>query len=214
LVKQPIKENSLVLIPLRRDYFLKKFIMKQLTFSLLALTLLASCSSSIKRVYVLSKGPATVDEAAKTISAKDGTGHEEKVVNYTVTLTDKGLYVLNVKNDTIIGALQNYTAPKLQQNLLTQEDLKVKIDSLQQLVAGKIVSKEKNFFILPNQVVKITDNLEAIIVTPYHQMRSAEKVDGQAPEVYRFYSIREIRETIGKLEELTKPTTASEPAKK
>jgi hypothetical protein len=45
-------------------------------------------------------------------------------------------------------------------------------------------------------------------------MRSAEKVDGQAPEVYRFYSIREIRETIGKLEELTKPTTAAEPAKK
>ena len=204
--------------------------MKQLTFSLLALTLLASCSSSIKRVYVLSKGPAVVDEAAKTISAKDGTGHEEKVVNYTdasvnlqldapagktaVTLTDKGLYVLNVKNDTIIGALQNYTAPKLQQNLLTQDDLKMKIDSLQQLVAGKIASKEKNFFILPNQAVKITENLEAIIVTPYHQMRSAEKVDGQAPEVYRFYSIREIRETIGKLEALTKPTTAAEAEKK
>jgi hypothetical protein len=156
--------------------------MKQLTYSLLVLTLLASCSSSIKRVYVLSKGPATIDESAKTISAKDGTGHEEKVVSYTdesttiqldapagktsVTLTDKGLYILNVKNDTIIGALQNYTAPKLQQNMLTQDDLKMKIDSLQQLVAGKIASKEKNFFILPNQVVKITDNLEAIIVTP------------------------------------------------
>lgn len=204
--------------------------MKQLTFSLLALTLFASCSSNIKRVYVLSKGPATIDESAKTISAKDGTGHEEKVVSYTdatatiqldapagkttITLTDKGLYVMNVKNDTIIGSLQNYTAPKLQQNLLTQEDLKVKIDSLQQLVDGKIVSKEKNFFILPNQAVKITDNLEAIIVTPYHQMRSAEKVDGQAPEVYRFYSIREIRETIGKLEGFTKPTLAAEPTKK
>jgi hypothetical protein len=204
--------------------------MKQLTYSLLALTLFASCSSSIKRVYVLSKGPATIDESAKTISAKDGTGHEEKMVSYTdatttiqldapagktsVTITDKGLYILNVKNDTIIGALQNYTAPKLQQNLLTQEDLKVKIDSLQQLVAGKIASKEKNFFILPNQAVKITDNLDAIIVTPYHQMRSAESVDGKAPEVYRFYSIREIRETIGKLEGLTKPTAATEPAKK
>jgi hypothetical protein len=34
-------------------------------------------------------------------------------------------------------------------------------------------------------------------------MRSAEKKDGEDPEVYRFYSIKEIRETIAKLQALT-----------
>jgi hypothetical protein len=36
-------------------------------------------------------------------------------------------------------------------------------------------------------------------------MTSAASKNGEAPEVYRFYSIREIRETIGKLEDLTRP---------
>jgi len=34
-------------------------------------------------------------------------------------------------------------------------------------------------------------------------MRSAEKVDGKDPEIYRFYSIKEIREMIAKLQALT-----------
>jgi hypothetical protein len=124
----------------------------------------------------------------------------------SIELKEKGLYILNVKNDTIIGSYQNYTAPALQKNIMTQDDLKLKIDSLQQLTTGKNISAaNRNFFILPNQAAKITENVDAIIVGPYHQMRSAEKVDGKDPEVYRFYSIREIRETIGKLEALTKP---------
>jgi hypothetical protein len=98
---------------------------------------------------------------------------------------------------------------------MTQEVLKTKIDSLQQLTTGANVSAaNRNFFILPNQVVKVSENLDAFIVGPYHQMRSAEKVDGKDPEVYRFYSIREIRETIAKLEELTKPVAPPPPAKK
>jgi hypothetical protein len=34
-------------------------------------------------------------------------------------------------------------------------------------------------------------------------MRSAAKINGKDPEVYRFYSIKEVRETVGKLEALT-----------
>lgn len=197
--------------------------MKYIIVSLFALVLFASCAKNHKRVIVMSKGSTEFDESTKTIKAVDGTGHEEKTMDFSqaalslqidapagktsIELKEKGLFILNVKKDTIIGSYQNYTAPKLQKNLLTQDDLKLKIDSLQQLTTGKNISAaNRNFFILPNQLVKISDNIEATIVGPYHQMRTAEKVDGVDPEVYRFYSIREIRETIGKLEALTKPT--------
>ena len=194
--------------------------MRNFAALLFAFILFSSCSGGLKRIYVMSKGPAQYDEAAKTISAKDGNGHEEKVINISgaelalklngptgeasINLKENGLYILNIKNDTIIGSLQNYVSTKQQKDMMSQDELKVKIDSLQQLVAAKNVSAANhNFFILPNQAVKITDNLEAIIVGPFHQMTTAEKVDGKAPEVYRFYSIREIRETITKLEGFT-----------
>jgi len=171
----------------------------------------------------MSKGPAQYDEAAKTISAKDGRGHEEKIINISsaevalklngptgeasVTFKENGLYIINIKNDTIIGSKQNYITPKLQKDMMTQDELKVKIDSLYQLTEAKNISAANhNFFILPNQAVKITDNLEAIIVGPFHQMTTAERVDGVEPEIYRFYSIREIRETIAKLNGFTKPS--------
>jgi len=198
--------------------------MKYLIVSLFAILLFASCTNNHKRVIVMSKGSIEFDEPTKTIKAIDGTGHEEKIMDFTdaelslqldapagkttADLKEKGLYILNVKKDTIIGSYQNYTAPQLQKNLLTQDDLKLKIDSLQQLTTGKNISAaNRNFMILPNQLVKITENIDAIIVGPYHQMRTAEKVDGKDPEVYRFYSIKEIRETIEKLEGLTKPVS-------
>jgi hypothetical protein len=194
--------------------------MKNAAFVLLVLVLFSSCSGSLKRIYVMSKGPAQYDEAAKTISAKDGNGHEEKIINISsgevalklngptgaasINLKENGLYILNIKTDTIIGSLQHYVTPKGPKDIMTQDELKVKIDSLHQLVTAKNISAANhNFFILPNQAVKITDNLEAIIVGPFHQMTTAEKVDGKTPEVYRFYSIREIRETIAKLEAFT-----------
>lgn len=171
----------------------------------------------------MSKGPAQYNESAKTITAKDGNGHEEKVVNIAaaevalklngpsgeaaVSFKENGLYVINIKNDTIIGSKQNYISVNKSNKVMTQDELKHRIDSLYQLTQAKNISTANhNFFILPNQAVKITDNLEAIIVGPFHQMTTAAKVDGVEPEVYRFYSIREIRETIQKLEGLTKAT--------
>ncbi|MEI8074839.1 MAG: hypothetical protein WCH78_08825 [Bacteroidota bacterium] len=199
--------------------------MRNIAIVLFALVLFSSCSGNTKRIYIMSKGPAIYDEAAKTITAKDGNGHDEKIINISsaavslklngptgeasLNLKENGLYILNIKTDTIIGSLQNYVSTNKQKEIMSQDELKVKIDSLQQLVAAKNISAaHHNFFILPNQAVKITDNYEAIIVGPFHQMTTAEKVDGKAPEVYRFYSIREIRETIKKLEAFTIATPA------
>ncbi len=170
----------------------------------------------------MSKGEAEISTETNTIKATDGGGHEEKAVTLsggktvfklstpageaTVELLENGLYIVNVKNDTIIGSFQNYSDPKVSQQVMTQETLVKQIDSLQLLSEGKNVSAaNRNFFILPNTAKKITDNANAMVVGPYHRMRSAETVDGKAPEVYRFYSIKEIRETILKLQALTVP---------
>jgi len=194
--------------------------MKVLSFLLCATILFTACSGDHKTVVVMSKGEADIDLNAGTIKAKDGAGHEMKSLNInsksvqfklstpagdaTVEMKENGLYVINVKNDTIIGSYQKYTSADKAQATITQESLKQKIDSLILLSAGKNVSAaNRNYFILPNQSVKITENAAAEVVGPYHQMRSAEKIDGKDPEIYRFYSIKEIREMITKLQALT-----------
>jgi len=194
--------------------------MKKILVCLFAAALLMACSE--KRVVVMSKGPAEINTDNKTIKAGDGSGHEEKsfVVSSskavfklstpageaTVELLDNGLFVVNVKNDTIIGSYVKYGDPKIAQNMITQESLKRDIDSLQLLSEGKnVTAANRNFYILPNKAVKISDNTQSIVIGPYHKMTSIEKVDGKDPEVYRFYSIKEIRETILKLQALAAP---------
>ena len=194
--------------------------MKSIISCLTAILLLASCSSDQKRVVIFSKGSVEVNTDAKNIKVTDGAGHEDKTVDFVgknveitlntpsgeakVTLTENGYYIVNVKNDTIIGSQVNYTSPELVNQVITQEALKQKIDSLHNLVNNVNVGKaNRNFYILPNSAAHITDNFDAIIVGPFHKMRSAESKDGKTPEVYRFYSIKEIRETIAKLEGMT-----------
>ena len=195
--------------------------MKKLLTIITAAILLAACGGD-KKIIVMSKGPAVINTDTKTISAKDGSGHEEKEAVVSgdkivfslstptgeakVELFKNGLYIINVKSDTIIGSYQQYGDPKLAKTMIMQTQMKHDLDSLRLLVDGKNVSEaNRNFYILPNQAVKISDNINAQVVGPYHRMRSAEKVDGKDPEVYRFYSIKEIREMIVKLETLTTP---------
>jgi hypothetical protein len=114
--------------------------------------------------------------------------------------------VINVMNDTIIGSYQKYSDPSKTIPVMSQVELKHRIDSLQQLMEGRNVSEaNKNFFILPKYAAHITSNTEAEVVGPYHQMRSAAKVDGKEPEIYRFWSIKEIREIVTKLQVLATP---------
>jgi hypothetical protein len=194
--------------------------MKKIIACLALVVLAASCADNSKKIIVMSKGPADINTDTKTIIAKDGAGHDEKTISISdkkvsfklstpagdanVELLENGYYIINVKNDTIIGSYQQYTDPNLVKNVVTQEELKKKIDSLSSLVAGKNVSAaNRNFFILPNTVVRISGNLDAIVVGPYHKMTSAEKVGDKDPEVYRFYSIREMREEIARLRSFT-----------
>jgi len=195
--------------------------MKQTIVCLTALVALASCSSNPKKVIVYFKGNSTANAETKTITVKDGPGSEEKVLDFnsaekvtlkiegldadaSVDIPENGLYILNAKNDTIIGSYQKYSDPKATQTVITQEQLKKDIDSLVQLTQGKNISAaNKNFYVLPKQVVKVSDNIESFVVGPFHKMTSVAKQGDKDPEVYRFYSIKEIRETIEKLTKLT-----------
>ncbi|QEC67855.1 hypothetical protein FRZ67_11300 [Panacibacter ginsenosidivorans] len=196
---------------------------------------LVSCSNGSQKLIVYSNNGAAIDEASKVITVKDTFGHNDKEINFSggnkKTLTVKlssgdqnididgaGYFIVNAKaRDTIIGGFQKYSTVQEANRVMTQEELAHNIDSLKQMMTGANTNvANKTFFILPYTAAKITDNTDAFIVGPYHRMTSIEKVGDKDPEVYRFYSVREVRETIDKLEKLTgaKPAEDSTGKKK
>jgi len=77
------------------------------------------------------------------------------------------------------------------------------LDSLNQLIRGANVSPAaKNFFIVPGKMEKISTFTNARIFGPFVPVPSAFDA-GSVPEVYKFYTVSEERETINKLTEMT-----------
>src|SRR5688572_10321954 len=128
--------------------------MKCTLFStMFAVICFAACSPSApgKKVKVMSSGKIQVDEATKTVTLTPGTQHNEA----EVTLTDKdkaitvkspegdqsyevgesGVYLLNLKTDTLIGNMVNFGSGG-QTTSITTEQLEHIIDSTQQLING------------------------------------------------------------------------------
>jgi hypothetical protein len=198
----------------------------KLNFCLVAFAaiLFTACSSNEKKIMVISKGKATIDVTGKTIAVKDGAGSEEAEMLYntadkvvlkvksedkevTIDIPENGYYILNTKNDTLIGSYQNYTeagSPTDTSKMITQEMIQQSIDSLIALTEGKNVSAaNKNYYVLPFTAVKVTNNVNAFIVGPFHNITTIEKDGDKMPEVYRFFSIKEIREKIEKQKAMT-----------
>lgn len=192
-----------------------------------ALVTLTACSSNEKKIMVLSKGDAKVDLTAKTIEVTNGAGSGETEMLYNtadkvvlkvkendkvveIEIPENGYYILNTKQDTIIGSYQNYTSVEAANDtskLITQEMIKKSIDSLIALTEGKNISAaNRNYYIPPYTAIKVTSNTKAFIVGPYHNMTTIQKEGDQEPEVYRFYSIKQIREKIEKQKALTVAT--------
>ena len=193
-------------------------------YGFLFILLLTSCSKNEKKVLLLNKGRATVDVDAKSAIIKDAAGSEEHEMLYntadkvsikvkadgkdvTIDIPENGYYVLNAKNDTIIGSYQKFSAQKEPSDsflTITQEMIKKSIDSLVDLTEGKNISAaNKNFYILPFTATKVTTNVNAVIIAPFHNITTLEKDGDKDPEVYRFYSIKEIREKIEKQKAMT-----------
>jgi hypothetical protein len=198
--------------------------MKCTLFStMIAVICFAACSPGVeKKVKVMSSGKLQVDEATKAVTFTPGTQHNE--VELTLTEKDKavtvkspegdlsfevpdnGLYILNLKTDTLIGNIVNFGAAGVPSSIST-EQLDHIIDSTQQLINGQNASDEKKtYFIVPKTIKKLTTNLNAQLINPYNNIPykvEADK-DGKAPEIYKFFTAKQKRESLNELVERMK----------
>jgi hypothetical protein len=173
------------------------------------LSLLASCSGGGKKVLVMTSGKAQI--SGNTITLNPGTQHNETtfvpdgdsitVVSPSETkgfsVKDDGYYLLNLKNDTVAGAYQSVGTDN-STIVITQENLRARIDSLYQLMLGVNVSeKARNYNIPPFTIAKITNNTDAQIIGPFVKIPGSFD-PSQKHEVYKFYTNKEIMEILQK----------------
>ncbi len=119
------------------------------------------------------------------------------------SVKEPGLYLLNIKKDTVAGSYQRVGTDNSTQKL-TQEILRYRIDSLYQLMIGYNVSKEaRNFNIPPFTIAKITDNTDAQIIGPYVKIPRSFDPNVEH-EVYKFYTTKEIWDMIMKQRHLVR----------
>ncbi|OQP67038.1 hypothetical protein A3860_01375 [Niastella vici] len=198
--------------------------MKCTLFStMFAVICFAACSPGVqKKVKIFSSGKIQVDEATKTVTLTSGTQHNEA----DLTLTDKdkaitvkseagdqsyevpdaGVYLLNLKTDTLIGNIVNFGNDGPTKSITT-EQLEHIIDSTQQLINGQNASDaNKTYFIVPKTIKKLTTNTNAQLINPYNNIPykvDADK-DGKAPEIYKFFTAKQKRESLNELVERMK----------
>jgi len=156
-----------------------------------------------------------VDESQKNITVTEGTTHHEKTLEFkgsdpvtlniqspsgkfTLQANDDGLYIANLKPDTVVGSYQHVGTDNGTVKI-SADAIKAKIDSLQKLIADSNVSAaNKNYFIKPNTIAKITDKTDAKIFGPFTTIPSGFDA-ASVPEIYKFYAVKEEREIIEKL---------------
>src|ERR1700761_3294646 len=128
-------------------------------FLLIAVVVVFSaCKGHMKKVLVYASDKITVDATQQhiTVANGDGTTHHEQELDfqtgdpvtlnietpqgkYTLTAPDDGLYIANVKTDTVVGSKQHVGAEGGEARI-TQDALVQKLDSLKKLAAGQNVS--------------------------------------------------------------------------
>lgn len=183
------------------------------------LFLLSACSSHQKKILIYANSNIQVDESQKNITVTEGNSQVEKELNfsgadpvvlnitgpkthYTLEANEDGLWLANLKFDTLVGSMQHTGETK--QTRITQEQLKLQLDSLNKLVKGlNISAASKNYFIPPGKIVKITDVTNAKIFPPFTPIPSGFDA-GPFPEIYKFYNLSEENEIISKLTEMSK----------
>jgi hypothetical protein len=195
--------------------------MRKFPFLLLALAGLSACKGHEKKVLVYSSDKITVDNTQRhiTVADGDGTTHHEQELDfssgdpvtldvesahdkYSVTIPDDGLYIANLKTDTVVGSRQHIGAEGGESHI-SQDDLKKKLDSLNKLIADQNVSDaNQNYFIAPHHAVRISTDVKARVFGPFTTIPGSFDA-GSVPAIYKFYSMSEMRELIGKLQKMT-----------
>jgi hypothetical protein len=187
----------------------------------LSIVILSACSGSKggKTLVIMSSGKMQVDKAnPSTVNFEPGTQHNEEILTYsgegktTVTikssagdktydLPDNGIYLLNLKKDTMIGSVVNFGSAGMP-TAISGEQLEHIIDSTQQLLMGQNASDEKKtYFLAPGSVKKLSPNNTAKVLGPYNAIPYKVEADkeGNAPEYYKFFTNAQKREALGDL---------------
>jgi hypothetical protein len=193
--------------------------MKKTHLIFTVLLFLGACSSHQKKIIIYANSKIQVDESQKNITVTEGTTQVEQELNFnsgdpvilnitgpgghfTLEATEDGLWLANLKKDTVVGSMQHTGETK--HTRITQDELKIQLDSLNKLVKGENVSAAaKNYFIPPGKIEKISNFTNAKIFGPFTPVPSAFDA-GSVPEIYKFYNLSEEKEIIGKLTEMSK----------
>ncbi|HUQ67361.1 MAG TPA: hypothetical protein VM101_14455 [Flavitalea sp.] len=171
---------------------------------------LYSCGGGGRKVVIMASG--TIKVNGNTVNLQPGTTHNEETIvpdgdKITVNspsgdkdfdLKESGLYLLNLKKDTIAGSYQK-TGTDNSQIVITQENLWERVDSLTMLMKGQGVSEAKrNYSIPPMTIAKITKNTDAQIIGPFRKIPGSFD-PSREHEVYKFNTNKEISEIIEKV---------------
>jgi hypothetical protein len=191
-------------------------------YLLIALVVVFSaCKGHEKKILVYASDKITVDESQKniTVANGDGTTHHEQELDfssgdpvtlnvqtpqgkYTLTVPEDGLYIANVKTDTVIGSKQHIGAEG-GESRITQDALTQKLDSLKKLVADQNVSEaNQNYFIEPGKIARISTETKAKVFGPFTTVPGGFDA-GSVPAIYKFYSMKEMREIVANLAKMT-----------
>lgn len=195
--------------------------MRKFPFLLLVLAGLSACKGHEKKVLVYASDKISVDNTQThvTIANGDGTTHHEQELDfstgdpvtldvespqgkYSVTIEGDGLYIANLKTDTVVGSRQHVGAEGGESHI-SQDDLKKKLDSLNKLIRDQNVSEaNQNYFIAPHQAVRLTTDTKAKVFGPFTSIPGTFDA-GSVPAIYKFYSMSEMRELIANLQKMT-----------
>ena len=202
--------------------------MKLSSFLFIAIAVsLGACKGHEKKVLLYASDKITVDDSKQhiTVANGDGTTHHEQELDftsgdpvtlnvespqgkYTVTIPDDGLFIANLKSDTVVGSRQHVGAEGGEARI-TQDALKQKLDSLEKLIQGQNISEaNQNYFIPPGKAVRITNETKARVFGPFTTVPGGFDA-GSVPAIYKFYSMKEMHEIIGKLDKMMSKDSTS-----
>jgi len=174
--------------------------------------------NSEKKIVIMASGKITVTD--KSIELDPSLTHNEQEVvfkddkltlavkstagaNKTFELTDNGTYLLNLQTDTLIGGLVNYGTVGMPGSI-TAEALDHIIDSTQQLMQGTNTNDAKGpYYVLPFSIKKISAKNNTKVVGSFKGIpyKNEPDADGNLPDVIKFFSVKQKRETLKDLME-------------
>jgi hypothetical protein len=177
-----------------------------------------SANKNEKRIMIMASGKITVTD--KTIEVAPSLTHNEQPAIFTddklaltvkstagttktFDLTENGVYLLNLQTDTLIGGIVNYGAMGMPGSI-SAEEMDHIIDSTQKLMQGLNVNDAKGpYFIVPFNIKKISAKSNTKVVGSFKGIpyKNEADSDGNLPDVIKFFSVKQKRETLKDLME-------------